>query len=181
MLWLNSTPRWARCGANATKPGQAMASRLPDGDEQNLQQLVNQSTRDPVQRRICERMLPLIAPTVWVIDGLRNGRRAAPSFASRPRSPTARGGRWLWTCSTPWPAGAWGRRSWWPTPPAASRRTCRPTAAPKAPGQPHHLPDPRCTPGHIEVLDGHLHHLPTTHFQQDTQNSEIKNDLTESY
>jgi len=31
------------------------------------------------------------------------------------------------------------------------------------------------------VLDGHLHHLPTTHFQQDTQNSEIKNDLTESY
>ncbi|MEV0989546.1 transposase, partial [Streptomyces sp. NPDC049949] len=43
---------------------QAMAARLPDGNEQNLQQFVNQSTWDPVpvQRRICERMLPLIAP-----------------------------------------------------------------------------------------------------------------------
>ncbi|SCG02114.1 DDE superfamily endonuclease, partial [Streptomyces sp. DconLS] len=49
---------------------QAMASRLPDGNEQNLQQFVNQSTWDPVpvQRRICERMLPLINPTAWVID-----------------------------------------------------------------------------------------------------------------
>ncbi|WP_420878072.1 MULTISPECIES: IS701 family transposase [Streptomyces violaceusniger group] len=49
---------------------QAMASRLPDGNEQNLQQFVNQSTWDPVpvQRRICERMLPLITPTAWVID-----------------------------------------------------------------------------------------------------------------
>ncbi len=41
---------------------QAMASRLPDGNEQNLQRLVNRSTWDPVpvQRRICERMLRLI-------------------------------------------------------------------------------------------------------------------------
>lgn len=46
---------------------QAMASRLPDGNEQNLQQFVNQSTWDPVpvQQRIYERMLPLIAPTAW--------------------------------------------------------------------------------------------------------------------
>ncbi|WP_405914651.1 IS701 family transposase [Streptomyces sp. NBC_00728] len=49
---------------------QAMASRLPDGNEQNLQQFVNQSTWDPVpvQRRINERMLPLIDPAAWVID-----------------------------------------------------------------------------------------------------------------
>lgn len=49
---------------------QAMAARLPDGNEQNLQQFVNQSTWDPVpvQRRVCERMLPLIRPTAWVID-----------------------------------------------------------------------------------------------------------------
>ncbi|MFH8993241.1 IS701 family transposase, partial [Streptomyces sp. NPDC017940] len=49
---------------------QAMASRLPDGNEQNLQQFVNQSTWDPVpvQRQIAERMLPLVAPTAWVID-----------------------------------------------------------------------------------------------------------------
>ncbi|GLV80142.1 hypothetical protein Shyhy02_81420 [Streptomyces hygroscopicus subsp. hygroscopicus] len=40
-----------------------MASRLPDGNEQNLQQFVNQSTWDPVpvRRRIAERMVPQIA------------------------------------------------------------------------------------------------------------------------
>ncbi|MEU0414677.1 IS701 family transposase [Streptomyces griseorubiginosus] len=61
---------------------QAMASRLPDGNEQNLQQFVNQSTWDPVpvQRRICERMLPLIDPTAWVIDDVsvpKDGRMSA--------------------------------------------------------------------------------------------------------
>ncbi|MFG2732588.1 IS701 family transposase [Streptomyces canus] len=52
------------------KSVQAMAARLPDGNEQNLQQFVNQSTWDPVpvQRRLVERMLPLIEPTAWVID-----------------------------------------------------------------------------------------------------------------
>ncbi len=52
------------------KSMQVMASRLPDGNEQNLQQFVNQSTWDPVpvQRRVCERMLPLIGPVAWVID-----------------------------------------------------------------------------------------------------------------
>ncbi|MGV9249702.1 IS701 family transposase [Streptomyces sp. NPDC003710] len=54
-----------------------MAARLPDGNEQNLQQFVNQSAWDPVpvQRRICERMLPLIAPTAWVIDVGAQGRK----------------------------------------------------------------------------------------------------------
>ncbi|MGT2525786.1 IS701 family transposase [Streptomyces nojiriensis] len=67
---------------------QAMAGRLPDGNEQNLQQFVNQSTWDPVpvQRRICERMLPLIAPTAWVIDDVslpKDGRMSvgvAPQY-----------------------------------------------------------------------------------------------------
>ncbi|MFD9420873.1 IS701 family transposase [Streptomyces goshikiensis] len=67
---------------------QAMAARLPDGNEQNLQQFVNQSTWDPVpvQRRICERMLPLIAPTAWVIDDVslpKDGRMSvgvAPQY-----------------------------------------------------------------------------------------------------
>ena len=38
---------------------QAMAARLSDGNEQNLQQFVNQSTWDPVpvQRRLAERMV----------------------------------------------------------------------------------------------------------------------------
>lgn len=61
---------------------QAMASRLPDGNEQNLQQFVNQSTWDPVpvQRRICERMLSLINPVAWVIDDVsvpKDGRMSA--------------------------------------------------------------------------------------------------------
>ncbi|WP_226599124.1 IS701 family transposase [Streptomyces violascens] len=49
---------------------QAMAARLPDGNEQNLQQFVNQSTWDPtpVRRRIAERMLPLIGPEAWALD-----------------------------------------------------------------------------------------------------------------
>ncbi|MFE3018302.1 IS701 family transposase [Streptomyces sp. NPDC059256] len=61
---------------------QAMAARLADGNEQNLQQFVNQSTWDPVpvQRRICERMLPLIDPAVWIIDDVsvpKDGRMSA--------------------------------------------------------------------------------------------------------
>ncbi|MFE9069284.1 IS701 family transposase [Streptomyces violaceusniger] len=49
---------------------QAMASRLPDGNEQNLQQFVNQSTWDPVpvRRRIAERMVPRIGPDAWAVD-----------------------------------------------------------------------------------------------------------------
>ena len=47
-----------------------MAARLPDGNEQNLQQFVNQSTWDPVpvRRRVAERMVPLIGPDAWAID-----------------------------------------------------------------------------------------------------------------
>lgn len=70
------------------KSVQAMASRLPDGDEQNLQPFVNQSTWDPVpvQRRICERILPLISPMAWVVDDVsvpKDGRRSvavAPKY-----------------------------------------------------------------------------------------------------
>lgn len=66
---------------------QAMASRLPAGDEQNLQQFVNQSTWDPmpVQRRICERMLPLIAPTAWVIDDVSVPKDGRMSVAVAPQ------------------------------------------------------------------------------------------------
>ncbi|WP_329293346.1 IS701 family transposase [Streptomyces sp. NBC_01455] len=49
---------------------QPMAERLPDGNEQNLQQFVNQSTWDPVpvRRRIVERLVPLIGPDAWAVD-----------------------------------------------------------------------------------------------------------------
>ncbi|MFF3501169.1 IS701 family transposase [Streptomyces sp. NPDC003247] len=49
---------------------QAMASRLPDGNEQNLQQFVNQSTWDPVavRRRISERLVPQVVPDAWAVD-----------------------------------------------------------------------------------------------------------------
>jgi SRSO17 transposase len=52
------------------KSVQAMAARLPDGNEQNLQQFVNQSTWDPmpVRRRIAARMVPRIGPDAWAID-----------------------------------------------------------------------------------------------------------------
>lgn len=52
------------------KSAQAMASRLTDGNEQNRQQLVNQSTWVPlpVRRRIAERMTAVIAPEAWVIN-----------------------------------------------------------------------------------------------------------------
>jgi SRSO17 transposase len=69
------------------KSVQAMASRLPDGNEQNLQQFVNQSTWDPVpvQRRIAERMLPLIVPTAWVIDDVSVSKDGRMSVAVAPQ------------------------------------------------------------------------------------------------
>ncbi len=47
-----------------------MAARLPDGDEQCLQQFVNQSPWDPVpvRRALAWRMTREIAPVAWVID-----------------------------------------------------------------------------------------------------------------
>ncbi|WP_217130059.1 IS701 family transposase [Streptomyces sp. AC558_RSS880] len=66
---------------------QAMAARLPDGNEQNLQQFVNQSTWDPVpvQRRIAERMLPLINPAAWVIDDVSVPKDGRMSVAVAPQ------------------------------------------------------------------------------------------------
>ncbi|GGR53847.1 transposase [Streptomyces griseomycini] len=66
------------------EPVQAMASRLPDGNEQNLRQLVNRSARGPVpvRRWICERMLPLLAPTAWR-DRRRVGARGRESASRR--------------------------------------------------------------------------------------------------
>ncbi|MFM9700536.1 IS701 family transposase [Streptomyces europaeiscabiei] len=61
---------------------QAMASRLPDGNEQNLQQFVNQSTWDPapVRRRIARRLVPQIGPDGWAVDDVsfpKDGRMSA--------------------------------------------------------------------------------------------------------
>jgi SRSO17 transposase len=67
---------------------QAMASRLTDGNEQNLQQFVNQSTWDPVpvRRRVAERLIPLVNPDALVIDDVsfpKDGRMSvgvAPQY-----------------------------------------------------------------------------------------------------
>ncbi|MFJ5221101.1 transposase, partial [Streptomyces sp. NPDC088354] len=69
------------------KSVQAMAGRLPDGNEQNLQQFVNQSTWDPVpvQRRIAERMLPRVAPAAWVIDDVSMPKDGRMSVAVAPQ------------------------------------------------------------------------------------------------
>jgi SRSO17 transposase len=47
-----------------------MAARLEDGDEQCLQQFVNQSTWDwrPVRRRLAVRMVGELSPVAWAID-----------------------------------------------------------------------------------------------------------------
>ena len=47
-----------------------MAARLPDGDEQCLQQFVNQSPWDevPVRRALARRMSRELSPEAWVID-----------------------------------------------------------------------------------------------------------------
>ena len=66
---------------------QAMAERLPDGNEQNLQQFVNQSTWDPVpvRRRIAERMSPQIIPDAWAIDDVSFPKDGSMSVAVAPQ------------------------------------------------------------------------------------------------
>jgi SRSO17 transposase len=49
---------------------QPMAERLPDGDEQALQQFVNQSPWDwrPVRRRLAQQLTVAIDPDAWIVD-----------------------------------------------------------------------------------------------------------------
>ncbi|MEU5438749.1 IS701 family transposase [Streptomyces sp. NPDC020719] len=69
------------------KSVQAMAARLPDGNEQNLQQFVNQSTWDPapVRRRIAERMTARIGPEAWVVDDVSFPKDGRMSVAVAPQ------------------------------------------------------------------------------------------------
>lgn len=64
---------------------QPMAARLPDGDEQGLQQFITDSPwRDaPVRRRLAVRMTHEIAPVGWVVDdtGLPKDGRMSPGVA----------------------------------------------------------------------------------------------------
>jgi SRSO17 transposase len=64
---------------------QPMAARLPDGDEQGLQQFITDSPWDdmPVRRRLARRMTSEIAPEGWVVDdtGLPKDGRWSPGVA----------------------------------------------------------------------------------------------------
>jgi len=64
---------------------QPMAARLPDGDEQGLQQFIADSPWDdaPVRRRLARRMTAEIEPEGWVIDdtGLPKDGRMSPGVA----------------------------------------------------------------------------------------------------
>jgi SRSO17 transposase len=64
---------------------QPMAARLPDGDEQGLQQFITDSPwKDaPVRRRLAVRMTGEIAPAGWVVDdtGLPKDGRMSPGVA----------------------------------------------------------------------------------------------------
>ncbi|MEU6099080.1 IS701 family transposase, partial [Streptomyces sp. NPDC047079] len=66
---------------------QAMAERLPDGNEQNLQQFVNQSTWDPVpvRRRIAQRMVPQVGPDAWAVDDVSFPKDGRMSVAVAPQ------------------------------------------------------------------------------------------------
>jgi len=62
-----------------------MAARLPDGDEQGLQQFITDSPwRDePVRRRLAVRMTAEICPEGWAVDdtGLAKDGRMSPGVA----------------------------------------------------------------------------------------------------
>jgi SRSO17 transposase len=64
---------------------QPMAARLPDGDEQGLQQFITDSPWDDmaVRRRLARRMTAAIEPVGWVIDdtGLPKDGRFSPGVA----------------------------------------------------------------------------------------------------
>jgi len=64
---------------------QPMAARLPDGDEEGLQQFICDSPWQdvPVRRRLARRMTAEIAPEGWVIDdtGLPKDGRMSPGVA----------------------------------------------------------------------------------------------------
>jgi SRSO17 transposase len=61
---------------------QPMAARLPDGDEQGLQQFITDSPWDdlPIRRRLARRMTKEIVPAGWVVDdtGLPKDGRWSP-------------------------------------------------------------------------------------------------------
>jgi SRSO17 transposase len=65
----------------------AMAGRLPDGVEQNLQQFVNRSTWDPVpvRRRIAQRLVPQIGPEAFVVDDVSFPKDGRMSVAVAPQ------------------------------------------------------------------------------------------------
>jgi SRSO17 transposase len=64
---------------------QPMAARLPDGDEQGLQQFITDSPWEdvPVRRRLARRMTAEIEPVGWVVDdtGLPKDGRWSPGVA----------------------------------------------------------------------------------------------------
>jgi len=64
---------------------QPMAARLPDGDEQGLQQFITDSPWDdvPVRRRLARRMSREIEPEGWIVDdtGLPKDGRFSPGVA----------------------------------------------------------------------------------------------------
>jgi SRSO17 transposase len=64
---------------------QPMAARLPDGDEEGLQQFITDSPWDdvPVRRRLARRMTAEIEPEGWIVDdtGLPKDGRFSPGVA----------------------------------------------------------------------------------------------------
>ena len=74
---------------------QPMAERLPDGNEQALQQFVSQSPWDwrPVRQRLATQLTAAIDPDAWIIDDTGFPSSATPRSGSPART-RARSARW---------------------------------------------------------------------------------------
>jgi SRSO17 transposase len=74
---------------------QPMATRLPDGNEQALQQFISQSPWDwrPVRQRLATQLTAVIDPDAWIVDDTGFPSSAPPRSGS-PASTRARWARW---------------------------------------------------------------------------------------
>jgi len=87
-----------------------MAARLPDGDEQCLQQFLNQSPWEwePVRKRLALRMSAAIAPLALIVDdtGFPKAGRSSVGVARQYLAPSARSVA-ARSASRSWPPPRW--------------------------------------------------------------------------
>ena len=93
--------RWGECYLRGLmldgkrKSIQPMAERLPDGNEQALQQCISQSPWDwrPVRQRLATQMTAAVDPDAWIVDDT-GFPSSAPPRSGLPASARAPSARW---------------------------------------------------------------------------------------